>query len=535
MNTHFAFRHALRQLILIYCVLISSASMSAAEAPSSKSARVFVLLLMDTDTDTIGDMVAVDAKYLHSRFKDAAKKDSRITLTYLDGKHVTPDRVRSYFKYLHADSSSSIVVIYDGHGGEDKNGKHVLAGKYGWLNRSDVWDMISIANPRLGVLYTSSCGGSNGARAKDMTIDRAAMQQLDSFRVDSLEDLFFRSTGFVDINSSKPGIFSWLTKEGSLGVYAFASLLSDRLDNVDNIRPDGFVDWKEATAYLQQATNRYTKVKNDGSLVTLLNDVQAASPMLRHKPDPLLAWRIGIQVSTHWSGVGVMVQSVEPNSPAAAAGIRKLDRIVSIDGMPIQNSWHDFSRAIRNADYKAEFVVERIVKLGEYAQEAQLERIQMRIPVVRDTVKRSYVSSSSNSTSFDVTTYFEQLYRGYSDRLHNPRGGNYYERASPEELHKYAWLLLRCPTAPKWGDPEHPVVWGPSQSLNACRVACSMTSWEQPHYIATLAAAYAATGQFESAVKYQQVACKQAAAEDKAEFARRLKLYANGQRFCEPY
>jgi tetratricopeptide (TPR) repeat protein len=81
-----------------------------------------------------------------------------------------------------------------------------------------------------------------------------------------------------------------------------------------------------------------------------------------------------------------------------------------------------------------------------------------------------------------------------------------------------AWLLATCPEA-KYRDG--------AQALAAATKACELTSWKQPHYLATLAAAYSETGDFDNAIQCQQRAISLLGKTDPAgaEFRRMLARY----------
>ncbi len=64
-------------------------------------------------------------------------------------------------------------------------------------------------------------------------------------------------------------------------------------------------------------------------------------------------------------------------------------------------------------------------------------------------------------------------------------------------------------------------------------MACKLTDWKNGSYLDTLAAAYAAAGDFDSAVKWQSKAMELVTVKNKAEFQSRLALYETHKPYRE--
>jgi tetratricopeptide (TPR) repeat protein len=79
-----------------------------------------------------------------------------------------------------------------------------------------------------------------------------------------------------------------------------------------------------------------------------------------------------------------------------------------------------------------------------------------------------------------------------------------------------AWFLATCPEA-KYRDAK--------RAVESAQIACKVS--KGPEEFATLAAAFAETGDFEQAVEWQTKAIDLATGEEKSEFAKRLDLYKN--------
>jgi tetratricopeptide (TPR) repeat protein len=83
-------------------------------------------------------------------------------------------------------------------------------------------------------------------------------------------------------------------------------------------------------------------------------------------------------------------------------------------------------------------------------------------------------------------------------------------------LNGLAWLRATCPNASFRNAPE---------AIRLATEACARTNWRDFGNIDTLGAAYAEAGQFDQALKYQEVATKNATGEDRRDREERLALY----------
>ena len=87
----------------------------------------------------------------------------------------------------------------------------------------------------------------------------------------------------------------------------------------------------------------------------------------------------------------------------------------------------------------------------------------------------------------------------------------------------YAWLLATCPQEEfRNGD----------RALLLARIASELAQWKGGFELNALAAAYAETGQFDEAERYQRKALEDPdCASEKAEFLKRLELYTQRKPF----
>ncbi len=100
-------------------------------------------------------------------------------------------------------------------------------------------------------------------------------------------------------------------------------------------------------------------------------------------------------------------------------------------------------------------------------------------------------------------------------------------RLDPKYVDPYngrGWLYATCPVAQFRNG---------SQAIRDAPRACELSAWKEPNKISTLAAAYAESGEFATAVEWQQKAIGLSAENQKADYLARLDLYNTGQPYRE--
>jgi tetratricopeptide (TPR) repeat protein len=88
-----------------------------------------------------------------------------------------------------------------------------------------------------------------------------------------------------------------------------------------------------------------------------------------------------------------------------------------------------------------------------------------------------------------------------------------------------AWLWVTSPR------PEQRDL---TRAITFARRACELTQWQVAGFLDTLAAAYAAAGQFAEAIEQQRQAIELANEKEKAEYQARLELYKVGATYQPP-
>jgi tetratricopeptide (TPR) repeat protein len=114
----------------------------------------------------------------------------------------------------------------------------------------------------------------------------------------------------------------------------------------------------------------------------------------------------------------------------------------------------------------------------------------------------------------------------YDDAKRSLEAANRLQPSDPTTLNDLAWLLATSPNGR---------VRNGRRAISFAQKSCSLTNWGNAFSIDTLAAAYAATGDFSQAVKFQQRAIDTLDSKDQAVqlagMKSRLELYANRQAY----
>ncbi len=115
--------------------------------------------------------------------------------------------------------------------------------------------------------------------------------------------------------------------------------------------------------------------------------------------------------------------------------------------------------------------------------------------------------------------------KNYEMALSDLKKANKISPNNPNMQNNLAWFYATCPDE-KFRDGE--------KAIKLSKKACKSTIWEMSFIIDTLAAAYAETGDFNNAVKYQQMAVdKEPDPETNKGMVERLELYKTGKPYRE--
>ena len=122
-------------------------------------------------------------------------------------------------------------------------------------------------------------------------------------------------------------------------------------------------------------------------------------------------------------------------------------------------------------------------------------------------------SFANRASSYDKLGRYEEAIKDYNEAIRIDPGDD-------DALDSLAWLLATA---------KNPAVRDGKRAVELALKACELTGWREPGHIDTLAAAYARTGDFASAVKWQMKALEDREFAKDKDAQERLKLYRAGK------
>lgn len=174
----------------------------------------------------------------------------------------------------------------------------------------------------------------------------------------------------------------------------------------------------------------------------------------------------------------------------------------------------DYSEAIRMNPKTITF----IYRGNTWAKKGEHERAITDYSEAINLDPKSFIPFYNRGISWRETGHYEKAVDDFNEAFKlNPKC----ERA----LNNLSWLLATCPNNKVRNGEE---------ALQYAKKACELTQWQEAVTLNTLAAAYAESGQFEQAIKWQRKAIKLTApGYNKESGLARLQLYQSGYPYRE--
>lgn len=147
------------------------------------------------------------------------------------------------------------------------------------------------------------------------------------------------------------------------------------------------------------------------------------------------------------------------------------------------------------------------------------ENLEQYGPAIRDyseairLAPKVAVNFANRASSYGKSGRHQQAISDYEEAIR-------LEPRDDETLDAFAWLLATAP------DPS---IRNGKRAVELAREACELTEWKDANHIDTLAAAYARSGDFASAVKWQTKALEDPAFRKATQARERLALYRAGK------
>jgi tetratricopeptide (TPR) repeat protein len=129
-----------------------------------------------------------------------------------------------------------------------------------------------------------------------------------------------------------------------------------------------------------------------------------------------------------------------------------------------------------------------------------------------------------NARLYESRGFYYSKLGNYDASIQDSKTAIALEPAFASPYNNLAWLLAVTPDA-KWRDGQ--------KALEYAKKACELTGWNEPTFLDTLAAAYAETGDFTNAVKWESKIVSIMPKQDQDEAQKALHLYQQGQPYRE--
>jgi hypothetical protein len=346
-------------------VAVAVIALGAPAGRAEVEGHVHLVIACDTNPAAhLGEAVTRDAANIGNVFSGDIPPAMR-TITSIPTEQMNPQGILDAIDALPVAAGTDIVVFYySGHGAYNPQmGPFLDLPERGTLRRSAIHQAIQRKGPKLAVVLTDCCYALKPRRqvqAYTMAPGAPTGEPPEIVLSPLFESLLFRTTGIVDITSSKQGEISMTRDDnnGSVFTYPLVQFLRQnaqrplswgdvfqvvrRQVSADfkgsnpggvDINGDGASDQFDQTAFAFNLGRRADDgAPPDGAVPPV--DVGPRPPVV---PPPDRTGPVFGARGRDNGGEGVQITEVVPGSPAARAGLEANDVILEIDGQAIDS------------------------------------------------------------------------------------------------------------------------------------------------------------------------------------------------------
>jgi hypothetical protein len=256
----------LRPFVLALAFAAIGIGAPAVYADGNEKPTVHLVAIGDLDVGgEFGQKVAADAENIVATFEKAfakAGKANQLKTQLLLGKDVTPANTLDLIARLNVKNNDTLIVLYSGHGMTRPDRKHWLTFRHGWLPREALLAGMKAKEPRLMVLLTDCCSGGINAESLVPKYQPRNMKDGEIMDWNTVDNLFLRHGGLVDLTAAEPGFCGKLDleKSGSLFTNALIRVLktphAELVCHLDK-DGDGQLQWDELLPQLRGLAAHY--------------------------------------------------------------------------------------------------------------------------------------------------------------------------------------------------------------------------------------------------------------------------------------
>ena len=323
----------MKRFPLLYIVLAFVGS--AIQNGTVHAQRLHAFLVVDSDDSKIGESVATDGRNVFSML-DNGLPDEKCVVYILASRQVTSKNIIRTIRNAQIDSTDSVLFYYSGHGSFDGvTGNHQFTLDHSdRLSRRDVKNELQRHHPKLAVVLSDCCAGIVNSPTPTRSADPSSRLKTRQEMSKALEDLFFNTSGVVDITSSRPGQVSvGLDSSGGL----FTTAIVDAIEANANSRMDWKTLFSEARLRTSKAYESVHKLRKALSQKGIGDhqETQTAwsfGTMSGVNPNNQ---RLGAYLDLNHSGI---VVKVNHGSVAQRYGLEQGDKILSVNGQSIHST-----------------------------------------------------------------------------------------------------------------------------------------------------------------------------------------------------